>query len=735
MENEVYIFNIIVLRQNYYNSESSWGTYMFSTEDDIPELKTNTVGDKVCSLVGKMQELTVGGKYKVKATLGYHKTFGYQYNPIAVYATEPQDKDDQLLFLKSLIPERIAENLLEAYPTIINDVIDGTVDTIDYSLVKGVGRATWDKIKDKILNNYLISDIIVMLKPMGITFNMIKKLLSEEPNPSLLKKNIEENPWYITKISGISFKKADDFALTLKPELVDSVHRLAAFVQFYLKDIGENDGNTWCSTSILRNEASNNVSECVNKLDWLFENNNFLYISDDKIGLKYYHNVEIKIYDILKNRASIRNDSIVLSDEQIENAIRFAEEKQGFKYTDNQLYVIKKTLRRNVSIITGKAGSGKSSIMRAILTAYNQNNYTVTASALSAMASQRITEATGFDASTIHRTLGAKGLNKFEFNEDHKMLTNVMFLDEGSMVNATLFLSWLKAIGTNTRIIIAGDHKQLPPIGFGNIFSDIIDKLGDDIVSKLTKPMRQAEMSGILADANLIRENINPITEDKLGKIVHGELHDMYYMFRDNRESLNRIAIKTYFKSVESDGVDNVVIITPRKKGCINSSVEINNIIQKELLGNEHRKIESFTGDVFKFGARVMQTSNDYEKNVFNGEIGYITDIGIRLNEDGKDEEYCIVSFNNGKVIDYIKKELSVLELAYAMTVHKVQGSGIKTVIGIIDNTHYQLLDNCMLYTLLTRAKKRCLLLAEPYAFNQCIRTSHNDRNTWLSLL
>jgi len=299
-----------------------------------------------------------------------------------------------------------------------------------------------------------------------------------------------------------------------------------------------------------------------------------------------------------------------------------------------------------------------------------------------------------------------------------------------------LFLHWLEAISDNTRIIISGDHKQLPPIGFGNVFSDLIEMLDDSVVSKLIKPMRQAEQSGILVDANLIRENINPISEKVAPKIVHGELQDMFYMFRDNRQSLFDIAVKTFLKSVETDGLDNVVIAVPRKKDCLNSTFELNKIIQDKLLANEKKSISNYNM-TFKLGARVMQTVNDYDKNVFNGEIGCITTIDERY--DGKKkEEYCIVTFNDSvlgtKQIEYTKKDLGVLDLAYAMTTHKLQGAGRKTVIGIIDNTHYQLLDNCMLYTMLTRAKKRCLLLAEPQAFLQCIRTSHNKRNTWMML-
>lgn len=748
-EDEIYKFTAIITYEQYYSDDSTWGVFGFSTTDDIPffikptkafdSFGDNKTSDeenkKMSKLAGKMQHLVVGGEYVVKAKYKKDKKYGDQYVPIAIYAIIPQSRETQLLFLKSMIPEWMADNLINAYPNVVNDVANGTLKTIDYSLVKGVREITWNKIKEKIINNYLISDIISMLKPIGVTYAMIKKLLSEEPNPVLLKQELEKNPYLMTKIDGIGFKKCDDLALKLKPELIDSTQRLVAFVQYYFKDLGESKGHTWCSEKILRSAISNNVYECCNKADWLLENNEFLHIDNGRIGLKYYYDIEMQIYHLILNKSKL-NTTINISDEAIELAIKHAEEEQGFDYVVEQLDTIHKSLHRTVSLITGKAGTGKTSIMRAIVKAYMENNYMMTASALSAMAAQRITEATEFLAMTIHRTLGCQGLNEFTYNKDNHMITDVAFLDEGSMVNASLFLHWLEAIGDNTRIIISGDHKQLPPIGFGNVFSDLIEMFDDSVVSKLVKPMRQAEKSGILVDANKIRENINPISEKLQPRIIHGELQDMYYMFRTNRQSLFNIAVKTFIKSVESDGIDNVVIAVPRRKDCLNSTTEINKVIQNELLGDVLQSIDGFD-TTFKLGAKVMQTVNDYDKNVFNGEIGYVTKISERY-EGKKKEEYCEVTytdiFGKDKIIEYTKKELAALDLAYAMTVHKLQGAGRKTVIGIIDNTHHQLLDNCMLYTLLTRAKKRCLLLAEPEAFLQCIRTSHNNRNTWMML-
>ena len=446
-ENEILKFTVTITFEQYYSEDTSWGCFGFSTKDDIPfyiqETKEfdpfeniQTDSDKKFSkLVGKMQHLIVGGEYVVKATYKKDKKYGDQYVPIAVYAVIPQDRESQLLFLKSMISEQIAENLINVYPNVVNDVANGTLKTIDYSLVKGVREITWNRIKEKIINNYLISDIITMLRPIGVTYTMIKKLLSDNPNPILLKQEIESNPWTLTRIDGLGFKRVDELALKLQPELVDSTQRLVAFIQYFYQELGENEGHTWCSKKILKSAISNNVLECNDKVDWLLENNDFLHIENDKIGLKYYYDIEMKIYNILYEKSK-KQTSIFISDDNIKIATHHAEDEQGFKYVSEQLQTINDTLHRTVSLITGKAGTGKTSIMRAIIKAYSENHYTLTASALSAMAAQRITEATEYPAMTIHRTLGCKGLKRFEFNKDNHMITDVAFLDEGSMVNA-----------------------------------------------------------------------------------------------------------------------------------------------------------------------------------------------------------------------------------------------------------------------------------------------------------
>lgn len=766
-DDQQFEFTVKISYERYYNEQSSWGVYSFNSTDPLPGCQKITAhkdlfGDEhndsyVGTLAGRMQQLCIGFDYKVVATYKYDKKYGAQYNPITVYALAPQTIEDSKIFLKSLIPESVADSLLAAYPNVVNDVAEGKLDTIDFSKVKGVREKTWERIKNKIIDNYLISDIITLLKPLGVTFTMIKNLLKNEPNPGLLKQKIENNPYCLCDMKGFGFKKVDGLALKLKPELLESRERCTAFISYYLRELGENEGHTWCSIDILKNAVEEAIPECVNVFDGVLENNSFLYQYEDRIGLKLYHELEIKILSIIKDRLD-KESPVPLRDEEIEAGIKQAESEQGFSYTEEQRSIIHSIIGQNISFVTGKAGTGKSSILRGIIRAYSLTNHTISACALSAMAAQRITEATDYPAMTIHRTLCCTGPNTFDYNKDHKLHSPVVLMDEASIVNVQIFLAWLEAIDENTKIIICGDYKQLPPIGFGNIFYDLIHCLPKDNVNELTKVMRQAEKSGILTDANLIRDNKNPITEVLTSKkLVHGELQDMYYMFRDTRDALHQLALKMFFSAVESDGVDNVGIAVPRREGCLNSAFELNKDIADVLLKNETKQI-SYGDKEFKLNCKVVQTVNDYDRNVFNGEIGYITFIGEDMS-GRKPVKYCEVTFQsfgpkieeNGllaldendhviyekqeKTIRYEGSELADLDMAYALTTHKMQGSSRKTIICVIDNTHYKLLDNCMLYTMLTRAKKRCLLCAEPQAFYKCLNTSNNARNTWLSTI
>lgn len=728
-DKEIYEFTIIPQSERYYNDDSSYGVYTFTTTDDIPEYYDCVLDPfsdvketvKGSTLTGKMQQLILGMEYKVKATLEYSAKYkSYNYVPSLVATTIPKTYEQQANFLKTQVTELQAKNILAVYPNIVEDVMQNK--EIDISLIKGVGAITWEQIKGKILDNYIISDVLSMLQPLGVTYAVIKKLISDEPNPTLLKQKLIENPYIMTRVHGLGFKKVDDLALKLNPDLRISEKRVVAFIRYHLNSIGEDLGHTWITQNELDNAIRDNIYECYDIYESFLEKEKqsslFLYFQDDKVGMVSKRYYEMSVLNILKELNNFNSDLQV----SVDTGIHAAEEEQGFIYTDEQKEHIAKMCSQNVVLLSGLAGTGKTTILRAVLKIYQ--NYTIGCCALSAKAAQRITEATGCPASTIHRLLGFNKLG-FAYNSANRLPYDVIVLDESSMVNASIFYSLVSAIKEGAKVIICGDDGQLPPIGYGNIFHDLLE-MNVFTSCKLTKILRQAEKSGIITDSKKIRHNENPLKYPQL-KVVTGELQDMTYMFRDNREGMRELALKFYFKTVEKDGVDDIIIITPCKQARCNSSEEINKIIQDTLIPNTADKI-FFGNKEFRVGAKVIQRANNYEKNVFNGEIGYIIEIYSDKTKMVK------VDFGN-KIIDFTQSELASLELAYALTIHVTQGSGYKNVIVIVDNTHFKLLDNCLLYTALTRAKTKCLLLAEPSAYKKCIEHRASARNTWLSLL
>lgn len=738
---EEYTFELTPDYEMFYSDSSSFGVYKFNTKSELPHLTGNPdLFDHTVTysgvLSGRMQKLYLGDTYNVVAKPVYNKKYSnWQYEPISIQAAIPKSEEQQRAFLRSILTEKQTDTLMAVYPNIVEDIMDGK-DDVDLSKLNGIGETTYGIIKKKIIDNYVISDILAMLQPLGVTIRTIKSLEKWEANPVLLKKQLMQNPYILTKIRGFGFKKVDTLALKINPESKCSKERLEAYIVYYLQDVGESYGHTWVTMDTLKSNVRDNVIECIDLFDKYIDDdqvkeNPLLEVGEgNKIGLKRYYNVEEYIFNKVTEMKNI--EPIAVTEDNINDGLKEAEDKQGFELTEEQRDVVINALKNNITIISGKAGSGKSSTVRSILTIYSKAGYQIGCCALSAKAAMVIRESTGFPATTIHRMLGCQGANKFKYNKDNPLPFNVLFIDEGSMISADIFYLIFQAIKSQTKLIICGDNGQLPPIGYGNIFNDLLGMREYLNGYELTKVMRQAADSGITSDANVIRSGNNPINKPEL-KIVTGKLKDMTYMFRDDRDVLNKLAIKAYMGAIKTYGVDDVLIGVPRKKDCVNSTGRINEAIQELLLPDETRMITYGTRK-YKLGAKVIQKVNNYEKNVFNGDVGYITDISTTMRDGQKMNTFTVEYKSNEdtKTIEYEQGEIDQIDLAYAMTIHSLQGSGYKAVIIVIDNTHFALLDNCLLYTAITRAKKKCLLLAEPYAFKKCISENKTTkRQTW----
>lgn len=728
-ENEIYCFEISPVNEIYYNEDSMYGVYSFNTRDSIPYTKSYPFDEELYTgtITGKMQQLSIGLKYDCRATSVYNKKYKrYQYEIIDATPKRISSEEEQKEFLKCILTARQVDALVSVYPKIVDMIINE--EEIDLSKVKGVKEKSFNKIKDKILENYVLSDIIRMLKPYGVTIDAIKRLMKNEKSVAILKKKLEENPYKLTEIKGFGFNRVDKIALQINPKLRLSEYRVRSFLTYTLKQIGSNEGHSRVDLIELDNIVKKNIKECYNIYNEIVEKEikrpRQLYISFDnneegEVGLLKYYEIEKSILDKL-NSIEFCN-SYTVDDEKINNASKDFFKNKGYNLTEHQKEVMYSLQSNNVVILTGKSGTGKSSCIDAVLRAFDDKK--IEMCALSAKASRRMVETTGREAKTIHRLLKFNG-NEFEYNKTNPLQADLVIVDEASMINSSIFLNLLNAIDYCTKILIVFDDGQLPPIGVGNIATDLLLSKFKHV--HLDEVHRQALDSGILVDANTIRDGINPIEKPK-PNIIRGNLKDMFYSFKTDKEDIFNMAIQYYLKSLNKLDVMDVSICVPRKESSINCTENLNNRIQELLLSNESKKIER-GNKLFKLGAKVIQKSNNYEKDVVNGEMGIITNINNK-------EDFIEVTFDKDKKVVYEGKELTELDLAYALTTHSMQGSECNTVIVVLDMNSYILLSRELIYTAITRAKKRCLVIAEPKAFNLGIKKKSNKRNTWLQLL
>lgn len=740
-------FRGVVAYQRYYNEDSFWGVFNVRVKEKLPwaeEVSQPGVfeDDKdfepyyIVCVAGKIQQLYVGSEYEFTATCQYNSKYkAWNYVPQTVTAIAPSTLEESSFFLRGILTENQADVLLKEYPSIVQDIIDGT-DDVDTNRLKGIGPTTYAKIKQKIIDNYVLSDIITMLQPYGVTFNAIKSLLKWEPSAPILKQKIMQNPYCITEARGFGFATADKLALKIDPSLLHSGKRLIAYMKCYLDSVADNEGHTWIDFSELQSRISDEIPQCIDLLDKLIglqnegEFGGYFYINNNKIGLSKYHSCEDSIYEILKELDTYKYLGKINTDV----GIKVAEAELGYSLSEDQREIVKQIETNNVVIFTGKAGSGKTSSAKAILNSFIGAN--IACCSLSAKAAQRIQEATGFEAMTIHRLLGYNG-NVFAFDANERLNYDVIFLDEASMVNCSLFYHLISAIKEGAKFIMCGDYAQLPPIGAGNIFADLLHMQDTFNVSILKKVHRQAEASGILSDANKIRDGIYPIDAPK-PQILNGELQDMAYVFREDQNRIQDIVVDQFMKIVNKHGLDNVVIAVPRKDQVLNSALEINKQIQMRIIDTENTEYVQGISNKFYIGDRILHTENDSKRDIYNGEVGYV----IQVFPNAQNDMTCMVArFKTAvegktKDIKYNREQLSSVLLGYCMTTHKLQGSEYNYVLVALDMSHYTLLDRCMLYTSITRAKKKCILVSQPNAFKMAMKINKtNDRQTWLSIL
>lgn len=715
-------------------------------DNKIDEIETIKLKGTTCTL-------EYGTTYKVFCKLAEtHEIYGDTYGLIYISkCIDISSKDKQKEFLKNVLNENLVEKLFDEYDDVIKLLENRDVKSL--MKIKGIGNQVALRMIDEYEEYKDYSSIYMELGQLGFTHTFIKKLVDFYKSPDTVIDIVKNNPYDLLRVEGIGFKKADEVACKVGITQYD-IRRIKGFLLYYLNDQGE-AGRSYLNYQDLMRALYDTLGfvpeEIVNATAKQMIDNNDVVVLDNgsKIALKKFYDLEknimnelfrlqiglVKVVENNSNKVDCIHDDYVPKSFNIgnwETITENVEEKQGFMFTDEQRAAIKLSLDNHVMALTGGAGVGKTSTANGICSLYS--GYSILACALSGKASVRITEATGLPASTIHRALGYQN-GEFMFNKENKLAVDIVLIDEATMINGTLFLSLLEAIPTGAKVIIMGDVQQLTPIGNCQVFADILDSNVLPVV-KLSKPHRQALRSGIIPTSIKIANQQQIFDGNYTGNAIIGELEDMELDIsgKGNDESISDKIIKHFQVELEKfhDIMEVQVCVPMRLRGelsCYNLNSKIQSIYNPKLSNcNEieiflEKKNDEAKKYIIRAGDKVINTKNNYKcinsegdtTPVFNGNMGIVKEI--------EKNGMCTIDFIGIGEVIFTKSDCKNLELGYACTVHKLQGSGFCSTIVGLDNSSYIMNNSELLYTAITRAKKYCVLIANNYAVVKSIQT------------
>ena len=745
-------FTATIERKIWEDELSSFRIYATDVKPDVISklnLKRTKYGN--VAIQGTLHELGEGLDYQIKAEETMNKN-GYSYKVINISRNRPKNAEDMYLFLREIITPEQAKVMWEAYPDLVQRVIDDRLDDIDLSKTHGIKKARFDVIKRKIIDNYALAEMVIEFKGL-LSMTMIHKLHNHYASIKVLRTKLREDPYScLIRLDGIGFKTADSIALELEKEKVvefnydlkTSKERCLAACMYLLKD-NEVNGNTRMDLRELRSQVLKLVPACSDKFVEALKDNRIYYEKDKLIvALRNTYDTELYISSELTNATNIHYTKWNIDTSKYDCV-------DGCKLSEEQQKVNKLLCDNQVVILAGFAGSGKSFSTQSVLNMCKDNNKTYACLSTTGKASKVLSEYIGEEAKTIHRGLGypnSDSYNGWGYNKENKLPYDMVIIDEFSMADVFLFEHVIDAIDFNkTKLLLVGDPAQCSSVGAGNLLYDIIEsnKLPKVI---LTKIFRYSE-GGLMTVATDVRNGKSFLNNTKNTMTTFGKNNDYTFIKSEDKDIIkNTIAIYKKILSKEwqdSKGinlnVDDVQVLTAKNVGSYGTEA-LNNELQKIANKNYGSQKYFKVGDtVFYEGDLVIQLQNNYKAELYvndmvfedaipgktliaNGETGVIVEINTLLH-------YVILDFG-GTQVKYYRIDMQNIALGYAVTIHKSQGSGIKIPIIIEPRSHIFMDTSNLLYVALTRTKLICFHLGLPETVNIAIRKKENlKRNTF----
>lgn len=700
---------------------------------------------KTFTVVGIMPYLMEDADYEISATEVENKKYGkqYQVNSINLYLPNGiESKEGQKEFLDIIFTKLQVKEMYEALDDPYMTLKDGDISSL--VKVKNCGMKTAVAWIDKFKTYMPLSNAMKELSEYGLTEALLRRIVNHYKSSDIAVEIIQNKPYKLIEVNGVGWHKCDEIAMKggLKP---DSPERIGTYILYYLQERA-NEGYSYIpadANTEIENGIVSKTQKPINFIDTMIEFfgddisdealkggldyvNDQLWFSDDRkfVGLKRIYDLEMSVAE---NLIRIRDGENDFKYSNWKDIIKQKEIDQGWEYNEQQIEGIKAVLENQVVVITGKAGTGKSSIVDAMIAVLQGYSYAQTA--LSGRAAARMAEITHEEGYTIHRLLGfPKGdrdHGDFVFHEDNKLPRDIIILDEVSMVDGELFNRLVKAIKTGSKLIMLGDTGQLECIGCMNIAADLI--ASKEIVSiELSQIHRQAANSGIITESIKARKGIQLIEKDWIGTEVRGKLNDLVLdCFSDKSNTFYKVM--QHASSELEDGTDimDLMVIAPSYKN--ESGVDnLNAALQSLYNPDSSEKKEVFVQKsskawILREGDKIINVQNDYyAKNkftagIFNGNIGVVKNIDIDANT-------IAVDFQDIPGIMILpKKNWKDLELGYAITCHKAQGSQCKKVIVGLDFGSFIQLSREWVYTAMTRAIDKCYMVAQNNALRYAV--------------
>ena len=624
--------------------------------------------------------------------------------------------------MQEILTYNQAETLLSVYPDIIDRIINDRLSDIDLNKTKGIKEYTFNVIKRKVIENYKLAEIVDEFAGL-FSFNVIKKLYDKYTSVEKIKEKLKNEPYdCLCSIGGIGFKTADEMLLKQDKNLLTSSQRMMACAEFVLSE-NENNGNTYMTIKSFYNSCRALTKECISHLGECMKDNTRFYLdkANQRIAKINTYETEKYIADRLKEGLTI-NTKWNIDTEKYSLV-------NGSELTDEQMQTMKKVCENNVVILQGFGGTGKSFSTLGLINLLNDNHKTALLLAPTGRAAKVLKGYTNHEASTIHRGLGFKPPNSWGINSKMPLNCDIVILDEFSMTDIYLFRRLLEGINFNkTKLLLIGDEAQIPSVGCGNLLHDLLKSKSIPTVY-LDKVFRYGK-GGLSTVATDVRQGKMTFNDKDKVQVI-GEDDGFTFISLPQEKSINYI-IQLYKKLLSKvKNKDDVLIVTSQNVGNYGTEV-INNKVQEEV--NPVGKYIQHGKTKFKINDPIIQCANNYKSIIYNddegkttfisnGEIGVIKDILCNA---------LVVDFDGTKI--YIPKEqFAQIKLAYAISIHKCQGSQYKHIIAFAPKAHTFMLNSNLLYVAVTRAQEKCFLITNNDTYKRAIKIKENlNRNTFI---